>query len=127
MEEQKTEEQPITETQKTEETENWLAKEVEETKSTAFDGERLPALKLEENKITEMDIDFSKPFDKWKAEDGVLKKIIPVTVKDEKLVWWVNVKNPIYGQILQKGKAGVTKLKILQTGHQKETRYTIVE
>jgi len=127
MEEQKTNEEPITEEQKTEETKNWLAKEVEETKSNAFDGERLPALKLEENKICDMEIDFSNPFDKWTAEDGVVKKIIPVTVKDEKLVWWVNVKNPIYGQILQKGEAGVTKFKILQTGHQKDTRYTIVE
>lgn len=130
MEEQKIEEQPITETQKTEEVkdqENWLAKEIEENKGQAFDGEKLPALKLEENKITEIEIDFSKPFDKWTADDGVIKKIVPVTVNNEKFVWWVNVKNPIYSQILQKGEAGISKFKVLQTGTQQNTRYTIVE
>lgn len=124
------EEQKIEETQNNEETENqknWLAEEIEENKGQAFDGEKLPALKLEENKITEIEIDFSKPFDKWTAEDGVVKKIVPVIVNNEKFVWWVNVKNPIYSQILQKGEAGIKKLKVLQTGTQKNTRYAIVE
>ena len=49
MEEQKNNEETITEEQKTEEvktTENWLSKEIEENKGQAFDGEKLPALKL---------------------------------------------------------------------------------
>jgi hypothetical protein len=129
-EEQKNNEETITEEQKTEEvktTENWLSKEIEENKGQAFDGEKLPALKLEENKITDIEIDFSKPFDKWTAEDGVVKKIVPVTVKGEKFVWWVNIKNPIYSQILQKGEVGINSFKVLQIGTQKNTRYTIVE
>jgi hypothetical protein len=125
MEEQKSEE--TSKTEETKEQEDWLAKEIEENKGQAFDGEKLPALKLEENKITEIEVDFSKPFDKWTAEDGVVKKIVPVVVKEEKFVWWVNVKNPIYSQILQKGEEGTNKFKILQTGNQQSTRYTIVE
>ena len=125
MEEQKNEE--TINNEETKETKNWLADEIEENKGQAFDGEKLPALKLEENKITEIEIDFSKPFDKWTADDGVVKKIVPVTVGNEKFVWWVNVKNPIYSQILQKGEAGINKFKVLQTGSQQTTRYTIVE
>lgn len=130
MEEQKIEEQTTTEAPKIEEVkkeENWLSKEIEENRGQAFDGEKLPALKLEENKITEIEVDFSKPFDKWTADDDVVKKIVPVTVNNEKFVWWVNVKNPIYSQILQKGEAGINKFKVLQTGTQQNTRYTIVE
>ena len=52
------------EEQKNENT-DWLTEELKETKTTAFDEDRAPALKLEENKITEMTIDFTKPFEKW--------------------------------------------------------------
>jgi len=109
---------------------NWLEQEIENTKTQSFDGERLPALKLEESKIASIEIDFSKPFDKWEqVEDGktTIKKIIPVTFKGEKLVWWLNVRNPIYNQILQKGMQGQTQFKILQTGTQKNTKYTLIE
>ncbi len=107
---------------------DWLKKEAEELKENAFDEDRLPALILEENKMVNIEIDFSVPFDKWTdPENGNLKKIIPVTVNDEKLVWWLNVKNPVYGQLVQKGTQGQTKFKILQTGTKQNTRYTIVE
>jgi len=106
---------------------DWLKKEAEKMKDEVFDGERLPALKLEENKIAELEIDFSKPFEVWTSDEGVIKKIIPVTFKGEKLVWWLNVKNPIYGQIVRKGLAGLTKVKVLQTGTQKNTKYTLID
>lgn len=115
------------EEQKTKET-NWLNKELEETKNTAFDEDRLPALKLEENKIAEITIDFSKPFEVWKDEEsGTIKKIVPVTCKDQKLVWWLNVKNPVYHQIVQKGLQGQTNFKVLQTGNKQTTKYALVE
>lgn len=112
----------------TEEQKNWLTEELEQVKETSFDGERKPALKLEENKIVEMTIDFSQPFEKWTdTENGSLKKIIPVCVGEVDLVWWLNVKNPIYHQVIEKGAVGQTVFKVLQTGSQKNTKYTLVE
>lgn len=110
------------------ENDNWLKKEVEELKNTAFNEDRSPALKLEENKITEITIDFTNEFDKWvDTETGVTKKIIPVKVGDQNFVWWLNTRNPIYHTIIQKGVNGQTKFKILQTGKQQNTKYTLVE
>ena len=115
------------EEQKNEET-NWLEEEVKNLKDTSFDGEKLPALKLEENKMTEMTIDFTKPFEKWNdVENNTVKKISPVTTKDGNFVWWLNVKNPIYGLIVKAGNEGKKDFKILQTGSQAKTKYNIVE
>ena len=117
------------EEQKNEET-NWLQQELEKVNETSFDGERKPALKLEENKIVKMTIDFSEPFQKWEDQDGeniTIKKIIPVKVGEVEFVWWLNVKNPIYSEIIKKGAEGQTEFKVLQTGNQKTTKYTLVE
>jgi len=108
--------------------ENWLNKELEDVKQNSFDGERKPALKLEENKIVEMTIDFSNPFEKWvDPENGAVKKIVPVKVGEAEVIWWLNVKNPIYGKIIELGSKGQTQFKVLQTGSQKNTKYTLVE
>lgn len=124
MEEAKTEEIPTEEQTDA----NWLAKELEQVKKTSFDGERKPALKLEENKITTMTIDFTNPFEKWvDTENDSVKKIIPVKVGAVEVVWWLNVKNPIYHKIIELGAKGQTVFKILQTGSQKNTKYTLVE
>lgn len=116
------------EEQKTEETTNWLIKEAEEMKNRAFDEDRAPALKLEENKIKELVVDFSKEFEKWQdPETETIKKIIPVKVRNENFVWWLNVKNPIYHQIIEKGLKGQTAFKVLQTGSKQNTKYALVE
>jgi len=77
------------EVNKIEETEtqnnDWLNKEAEILKENAFDGERKPALKLEENKLVTMTIDFSEPFQKW-TDGEVTKKILPVKVGEVELV-----------------------------------------
>ena len=113
-----------TETQNT----DWLKEEAETLKENAFDGERKPSLKLEENKIAKITINFSEPFQKWVDPDtDAIKKIIPVKVGEVELVWWLNVKNPIYGEIIKKGAEGQTQFKVLQTGTQKNTKYTLVE
>lgn len=104
---------------------NWLDEEAKELSTNTNFGERLPALKLEDKKIVEFTVDFSKPFDKYIA-DGVTKKIIPVTHKGEKKVLWMNTKNPLYAQLIEAGKKGQTTFKVSTTGTQKETRYTIV-
>lgn len=113
------------EEQKTQE--NWLAEEVKALKNTAFDEDRAPALKLEENKITEVVVDFSKPFEEWKDEESqTTKKIIPVKVNGNDFVWWLNVRNPVYHQIVELGLTGQSTFKVLQTGSKQNTRYTLV-
>jgi len=113
-----------TETQKS----NWLNKEAEKLKETAFDGERKPALKLEENKVITMTIDFSEPFQEWRdQENQSIKKIIPVRVGEADLVWWLNVKNPIYGEIIRLGSEGQTQFKVMQTGTAKATKYNLIK
>lgn len=106
---------------------NWIEEEVKTTKSEEFDGERLPPMKLESGKIVSFSIDFSEPFKKWSDGQGTTKSLIPVTHKEEKKILWMNVKNPLYGQLLVKGQTGQTKFKVSTTGSAKDTRYTIVE
>ena len=111
-----------------EENTNWLSEEFEKTNSSTFSGDKKPALKLEENKTVEMTINFSKPFDKWNdAENDVIKKIIPVKVGDVELVWWLNVKNPVYSQIIKCGIDGKNTIKVLTIGKGKKTKYAIVD
>lgn len=75
-----------------------------------------------------MTVDFSKPFEKWKdADNDAIKKIIPVKVGEAELVWWLNIKNPIYHKIIEKGSEGQTVFKVLQTGSKKTTKYILVE
>lgn len=127
MEEQKTETQLPTEDQ-TKEKINWLNEELEKVKETSFDGDRKPALQLEENKTVKMIIDFSQPFEKWiDNENNAVKKIIPVKVGEVELVWWLNVKNPIYHKIIEAGNKGQTNFKVLQTGNKKTTKYILVD
>lgn len=122
-----------TETEKieTETTEDnsWIIEELEELKQNSpFDGERKPALQLEENRPVKMIIDFSEPFKKWTdTENNAIKKIIPVHVGEVDLVWWLNVKNPIYKQIIEKGSKGQTEFTVLQTGNKQTTKYILVE
>ncbi len=92
------------------------------------DKEILPGLVLEENKLKEITIDFSQTFPSWTDnESGKIKKIIPVTVNGHKMSWWLNVRNPIYADILRRGTEGQTVFKILQTGDKQKTKYSIVE
>lgn len=110
---------------------NWLEEETEELKETSFDGERLPSLKLEPNKVVTVSIDVSVPFDKWvDKENNIVKKIIPCMVNNEKYVWWLNVRNPIYSEIILRSRKTYPEplvIKVLQTGTQKDTRYNIIE
>lgn len=110
----------------------WLEEEAEIIKQrTPLQGDKIPALKFAENKITELNIDFSKPFNKWTgvSQKGkpITKAIIPCTVGSEKKNWWCNVENPIYGIIISRGLRGQTKFRIFQTGNQDKTKYTLVE
>lgn len=110
-------------------TPTWLDEE-EKNLTKPFDGDRLPSLKLEPNKITEVIVDYSAPFGKWEGEQGgkkIKKAIVPVTVADEKKNFWINTKNPLYASIVKGGKAGQVKYKIVATGSQADTRYNLVD
>lgn len=113
-------EQPIT---------NWLDKEAEQfTQRTDY--EELPSLKLTPNVIAEVTIDFSSPFKEWKGETNgktITKKIVPVTLAGQRMNWWLNVKNPVYKEIITAGKSGIKQFKVLQTGTQQNTKYVLVK
>lgn len=106
---------------------NWMEDELKQTQAPQ-QFETLPSLKLQPNKLAEIEVDFSKPFPTWvDNESKVVKAIIPVTFAGAKLNFWLNKRNPLYRQLIEKGKAGVRKFKILQTGMQKETRYNLID
>jgi len=89
--------------------------------------EQTDAIKLESGKITKLTIDLSRPVKEWTAEDGTLKKIIPILFKGEKKVVFLNVKNPLWSQIKEKIRKNQLELSISTTGSAKQTRYAIVE
>lgn len=107
----------------------WLEAELAQ-QTTHTDYEELPSLKLTPNVVTEIAIDFSKPFESWNGEQNgksITKKIIPCSVNGTRMNWWLNVKNPIYREVLQAGQSGAKSLKILQTGTQANTKYVLVK
>lgn len=108
---------------------NWLDEEAKQFSNNAT-YEELPSLKLQPNVIAELTIDFSKPFQEWHGEQNgktIVKKIVPVVLAGTKMNWWLNVKNPVYKEIIQAGKAGQTVFKVLQTGTQASTKYVLVK
>jgi hypothetical protein len=111
----------------TENINNWLDEELKELNSNSVIGEKLPALKLETGKIIEFTVDFSQPFQKWDDVQTKTKKaLVSVTHKGEKKILWLNVKNPLYGELCNAGKKGQTTFKVSTTGTQKDTKYNIV-
>jgi len=107
---------------------DWLAQEEATFKNADSTFEQLPSLKLVPNEIIELDIDFSKPFQKWSDETNhTMKAIIPVTRAGIKHNWWLNIKNPTYAEVIRAGRTGQTHFKVLQTGTLKQTKYTLIK
>jgi len=111
---------------------NWLKQEADNLiKNTPTTFEQLPSLKLVEGVITELDIDFAKPFESWVDDSDpnkvITKKIIPVIVNGSRMNWWLNVRNPTYKEVISAGTNGQTHFKILQTGKQATTKYVIIK
>jgi len=105
----------------------WIKQELKDTEENA-NKDRLPGLVLEDKKITEIIIDFDKPFESWQdVANETVKKMIPCTHGGVKKLFWLNCANPIYKELLLLGKAGQKTFKILRTGLQKNTRYTIIK
>jgi len=87
-----------------------------------------PPIKMEENKLYEIELDYAKPWPQWQDQSTkTIKKIIPIVCNGQKMVFFLNVKNPLYSELLKKGKAGQRKFKIIRIGQAKATRYKIVE
>jgi len=113
--------------EQTNEKPNWLEQE-EQTLQEPKEYETLPSLILEENKVMQFEIDFSKPFEQWEdTTNNVTKKIIPVVHDGERKNFWLNVKNPTYREIIVAGKSGVTTFKVMRTGQKKDTKYNIIK
>jgi len=113
----------------TEQADNWLKEEAEQI-NVHDDYDELPSLQFVENKIVTFEVDFSQPFNKWSGKQGnkeVTKAIIPCTEKEEKKNLWLNVKNPLYGELVKLGVAGQIKFRVMQSGNQAGTKYNIVE
>lgn len=109
------------------ENQGWLLKEQEELEQNKTDN-LAPALKLEDGKITSFIVDFSKPFDKWTdPQTNTIKKIIPVTHEGEEKVLWLNVRNPLYRQLVEAGTTGQRQFKVMRTGVANQTRYSLVK
>lgn len=108
---------------------NWLNKELETMNDNKpKDFEKLEPLTLEEGTIVTFTVDFTEPFNKWIDEDNAtLKKIIPVTHYGIKKNWWLNVKNPIYHDLIERGTKGETVFNVKTEGKQKNTRYFFVD
>lgn len=115
---------------------NWLEEEAKEVATQGDFGEKLPSPKFEDGVITIMNIDATKPFQKWTdPETKKVKAIVPCTSdvngKAQKCNWWCNLKNPIYKDVIDKCKDAADKsnvlVKILQSGTQDKTRYTLIK
>lgn len=108
---------------------NWLDGEIKALGENKPAADYPESLKLVENKITEVEVDFSKPFEKKpnKMQPDKMQALIPVKVAGQARTFWLAVANPLYRQLCEAGKKGITKFKILRTGTQKNTRYSIIE
>jgi len=107
---------------------SWIDEELKDLTTPNSNYEKLESLKLEAGKIVKFTIDFSNPFDKWQdPKNGTIKAIIPVTHKEVKKNFWLNIKNPLYRELCERGKKGETTFAVSTNGSQKDTKYSIVE
>ena len=93
---------------------------------------KVPSLKFEEeNRIYEIEVDFSKPFEKYLTKDDkgkdIAKAIIPVKFQGQDRVWWLNKKNPCFRELLDGGKLGKTKFKVMRQGTAQQTKYILIK
>ena len=107
----------------------WVTEENEQLDQlTGFIGEKLPALQFEEGKIIKFTVDFTEKFPEYNdTVNKSVKAIIPVEHSEVKKILWLNKKNPLYREIMQKAKEGMNEFKVLQTGNKANTKYNLIE
>jgi len=115
--------------EQTQQVDNWLENEAQElNQQTSFDGEKLPALQFEENKIVKFTVDFSEKFHEYHDDaNKCVKAIIPVSHNGDKKILWLNKKNPLYKDLVLGGKDGKTEFSVIQVGNKANTKYNLVE
>jgi len=115
---------------------HWLDEEIKNMPQPNGDFERLPSVQFAENQITRMEIDATEQFRKWDdQENNKTKVIIPcmatIEGKKQKANWWLNIKNPVYKDVIHRCKAAEDKSKvsvgIIQTGSKQATKYNLVK
>ena len=105
---------------------DWVKQELETTKpNQTYD--KIPALKLEDGTITSFEVLTEIPPGIYTSEEGTIKRILAIMHKGERKNLWLNVKNPLYRDILMQLDSGNKKFTVSTTGKQKETRYTLVK
>ena len=114
------------------EVQDWIKEELATIGTPNGNTERLPSFKLQSGKVVSFRIDDSQPFGEYKDEaKGVIKKIIPVEGKQDgvegRYNLWLNVKNPLYKQLLDGLVKGQKKFWVSTIGTQDQTRYELVE
>lgn len=118
-----------------EEKKDWLEEALKEMdKNTEY--EKKESLKLAQDAPTNFVVSIDQEWRKWQeTRDGKIKfsKIIPVVHDGEEKVFWLNVKNPVYTQLLDMAKKAREEGRmdfpvcIFKTGTQQDTKYTIVK
>jgi len=108
---------------------NWLQKEAKElNKQASFDGEKLPSIQFEENKIVKFSVDFKEEFQIYDdTANKCVKAIIPVEHKGEKKILWLNKKNPLYKDLIHAGQQGQKEFAVMQVGNKANTKYNLVK
>jgi hypothetical protein len=129
-------EERIGESKEEQDMKKWLEQEEQLVSQPTASFEKRPSPVFVENRITVVWIDFSKPFDKWQDPDtGKVKAIIPceslVSGKRERCFWWLNLKNPVYKDIIRAGRkantSGLVEVRVTQTGSKENTKYILIE
>lgn len=107
---------------------NWLQKESDKMQELS-ELPKTDAMKFEEGRVEKVEVDFTNPFEKVQDsyDDKVTKAVIPVIHEGKYKVWWLNIRNPTYHDLVKEGLKGKTSFEIIRTGEKKNTRFTILE
>lgn len=114
----------------------FFKREIEELESNQ--STKLPTMNFPVDKVTKVMIDIAFPWQKYEEDsdkfgNSSIKKIIPVYHDNQMKNWWLNVKNPIYKEIvlraaeqMKEGKQSF-EIEIFRTGERQNTRYRVVK
>lgn len=106
---------------------SWLQQEEQQLQQNTTDYEKLESLQLKDGTMVTFTVDASKKFEEWKDDKGTIKKIIPVLHKGVRKNFWLNVKNPLYRELISLLVKGELDFTVATTGTQKDTVYKLVK
>lgn len=107
---------------------NWLNVETAKLESQKDQLKFPEPLILKQGTIAEIDVDFSNEFESYFDEENkTMKAIIPVKENGIAKTWWLNKRNPLYADLIKRGRNGQIKFKIATMGEKKATRYSFID